>query len=102
MAMISAKRRDTEVFSMAFLDCICCGFGAVLLIYILTIAQQKSRDTESIDAVKERRAQRAAQVQATEDQATSLAQMLAAAQTAPEQRKTKRSGRQVNLTSRQK
>ncbi len=102
MAMISAKRRDTEVFSMAFLDCICCGFGAVLLIYILTIAQQKSRDTESIDAVKERVAQLAAQVKATEDQVTSLEQMLAAAQTALEQSKTRRSGEQVNLTNRQK
>ena len=102
MARISAKRRDTEVFSMAFLDCICCGLGAVLLIYILTIAQQKSRDTESIDVVKERVAQLAAQVKATEDEVTSLEQMLAAAQTALEQLKTKRSGEQVNLTNRQK
>lgn len=102
MAMISAKRRDTEVFSMAFLDCICCGFGAVLLIYILTIAQQKNRDTENIDVVKERVAQLAAQVQASENDVKSLEQMLAAAQTALEQIKTKRSGEQVNLTNRQK
>lgn len=102
MAMISAKRRDTEVFSMAFLDCICCGFGAVLLIYILTIAQQKSRDTESIDAIKERVEQLAAQAQATENEVQSLEQMLAAAQTALEQLKIKRSGEQVNLTNRQK
>ena len=45
---ISSRRRETEVFSLAFLDCICCGFGAVLLIFILTVSQQKSRDTESL------------------------------------------------------
>ena len=31
---ISAKRRETEVFSLAFLDCICCGFGAVILMFM--------------------------------------------------------------------
>jgi len=28
-------RRDTETFSMSFLDCICCGFGAVILLLVL-------------------------------------------------------------------
>lgn len=87
---------------MAFLDCICCGFGAVLLIYILTVAQQKNRDTESIDTLKERVAQLAAQAQAADNDIKSLEQMLAAGQTALEQLKLKRSGEQVNLTNRQK
>jgi hypothetical protein len=30
------KRHSTEVFSMSFLDCICCGFGAMILILVLT------------------------------------------------------------------
>ena len=30
------KRHETEVFSMSFLDCICCGFGAMILILVLT------------------------------------------------------------------
>ena len=30
------KRHATEVFSMSFLDCICCGFGAMILILVLT------------------------------------------------------------------
>src|SRR4030095_1746916 len=30
------KRHTTEVFSMSFLDCICCGFGAMILILVLT------------------------------------------------------------------
>ena len=29
-------RRDAEVFSLSFLDCICCGFGAVLLLLVLS------------------------------------------------------------------
>ncbi len=27
---LANRRRETEVFSLAFLDCICCGFGAVI------------------------------------------------------------------------
>jgi hypothetical protein len=30
------KRHETEVFSMSFLDCICCGFGAMILILVIT------------------------------------------------------------------
>ncbi len=29
-------RRETEVFSMSFLDCICCGFGAIILLLVLS------------------------------------------------------------------
>jgi len=32
------RRRQTQVFSLAFLDCICCGFGAVILVFVLTVA----------------------------------------------------------------
>lgn len=31
------RRRSIEVFSLSFLDCLCCGFGAILLIFLLTI-----------------------------------------------------------------
>lgn len=34
------KRREVEVFSLSFMDCICCGFGAVLLIFILTTGRR--------------------------------------------------------------
>lgn len=41
-------RRDAEVFSLSFLDCICCGFGAVILLLVLTevgepVALEQSR-----------------------------------------------------------
>src|ERR1700731_1642577 len=34
-----ARRRTVEVFTLAFLDCICCGFGAVILFYTIVSAQ---------------------------------------------------------------
>src|SRR5687768_5401243 len=33
------RRRDTEVFSLSFLDCMCCGFGALVLFYTVISAQ---------------------------------------------------------------
>jgi hypothetical protein len=33
------KRRAFEVFTLSFLDCICCGFGAVVLFYTIIQAQ---------------------------------------------------------------
>ena len=35
LAMKRRTRRDTETFSMSFLDCICCGFGAIILLLVL-------------------------------------------------------------------
>jgi archaellum component FlaC len=31
-----SRRRSVEVFSLSFLDCICCGFGAMILMLVLT------------------------------------------------------------------
>jgi hypothetical protein len=31
-----SRRRSVEVFSLSFLDCICCGFGAIILLLVLT------------------------------------------------------------------
>ena len=33
---MKVKRRDVEVFSLSFMDCICCGFGAIILLMVLT------------------------------------------------------------------
>ncbi len=43
------KRRDAEVFSLSFLDCICCGFGAIILLLVLSefgqpLVIEKSRE----------------------------------------------------------
>jgi hypothetical protein len=42
------RNREVEVFSLSFLDCICCGFGAIILLLVISefgepIALEKSR-----------------------------------------------------------
>lgn len=34
------RRRNIEVFTLSFLDCICCGFGAIILLFVLTMGSQ--------------------------------------------------------------
>ena len=33
---MAKRRRDIEAFSLSFLDCICCGFGAIILLIVLS------------------------------------------------------------------
>jgi hypothetical protein len=49
------KRRDTEIFSMSFLDCICCGFGAVILVFMIINAQIKGTPEDETDEKAETR-----------------------------------------------
>jgi hypothetical protein len=47
------RRRQVEVFSLSFLDCICCGFGAVILFYTIISAQSgitRVRETDDLRA----------------------------------------------------
>lgn len=46
------RRRPTQVFSIAFLDCICCGFGAVILIFVLSIGRQDQRNQKVIESLR--------------------------------------------------
>jgi hypothetical protein len=43
------RRRNIEVFSLSFLDCICCGFGAIILLFVLS----KFAEPVIIEEVKE-------------------------------------------------
>ena len=46
-------RRKTEVFSLSFLDVICCGLGAVVLFYTILSAQagvQRQQRNDDIQA----------------------------------------------------
>ena len=61
------RRRQTSVFSLAFLDCICCGFGAVILIFILSI---DSREKDKLQTLIELQ-------RALVEQAASLAKLTA-------------------------
>jgi hypothetical protein len=46
------RRRPTQIFSLAFLDCICCGFGAVILIFVLSIDSQDKAKAEMLDNLR--------------------------------------------------
>jgi hypothetical protein len=43
------QRRDIQIFSLSFLDCICCGFGAIILLFVLS----KFAEPMIIEEVKE-------------------------------------------------
>jgi cell shape-determining protein MreC len=52
------KRRPIEVFSLSFLDCLCCGFGAILLLFILSIGSgphgvESDVDVATLQAMRE-------------------------------------------------
>jgi hypothetical protein len=42
------RRRSTQVFSLAFLDCICCGFGAVILIFVLSVDNKEKEKLQAL------------------------------------------------------
>ena len=77
---LANKRREAEVFSLAFLDCICCGFGAVLLVFILSISQKQIIDKADVDELRDRVHKMAAQITMSEQDLDRLARVLAAAQ----------------------
>ncbi len=52
--MLAKKRRDVEVFSLSFMDCICCGFGAVLLLFILTTGQRTDFNERDLTELRDR------------------------------------------------
>ena len=51
------RRRNIEAFSLSFLDCICCGFGAIILLLVLSkiyepvIIEKTQKDLESLIAL---------------------------------------------------
>lgn len=43
------KKRDSNIFSLSFLDCICCGFGAIVLLFVISMGVQ----TRKIDSMRD-------------------------------------------------
>jgi hypothetical protein len=41
------RRREFEIFTMSFLDAVCCGFGAMILLFIVTRVSEPARLEES-------------------------------------------------------
>ena len=53
---MARKRRPFEVFSMSFLDCMSCGFGAVILFFMIINAQvRESSEADPSDLMAETR-----------------------------------------------
>src|ERR1700754_1641949 len=44
-----APRRETEVFSISFLDCITCGLGSVVLLLVLSDVRSPQAESEQKD-----------------------------------------------------
>jgi len=99
---ISAKRRETEVFSLAFLDCICCGFGAVILVFILTVSQKTMIDKSDVDAARERLDKIQSEASMTKEELDRLAKVLAAAQLELQDINAKNTQDQLKLTDRKR
>jgi hypothetical protein len=99
---ISAKRRETEVFSLAFLDCICCGFGAVILVFILTLGQKTSVDKADMEDAQNRLQKMQRDVTSSQADLDRLAQVLAAAQLELEDANAKNTLDQLRLTNRER
>ncbi len=47
------KRRATPIFSVSFLDCICCGFGGVLLLFVLVAGKQRNAQQQQMAEIRE-------------------------------------------------
>jgi hypothetical protein len=51
--MAKHNKRELEIFSLSFLDCICCGFGAMILLFVLSkfsVPQQIEASTVNLNA----------------------------------------------------
>ncbi|MDG2108259.1 MAG: hypothetical protein P8J74_06430 [Woeseiaceae bacterium] len=50
---MARKRRNIEAFSLSFLDCICCGFGAIILLLVLSKVYEPVIVEEADEDLKE-------------------------------------------------
>ena len=50
---MAKKRRSPQVFSISFLDCICCGFGGVLLLFVLVAGKQRNAQEQQMSRIEE-------------------------------------------------
>lgn len=79
-----SKRRETQSSALSFMDCICCGFGAVLLLFILTAKKQISLNSEAASQAHAAEQTLHVAIEAAQAQQRSLDQALAALAPQPE------------------
>lgn len=48
-------RRPVNAFALSFLDCICCGFGAVILVFMIISAKIQEVSTEKLEGLESNR-----------------------------------------------
>jgi len=54
---MAKRRRNIEAFSLSFLDCICCGFGAIILLLVLSkiyepvVVEEAAQDLQQLIAL---------------------------------------------------
>ncbi len=99
---LANKRRETEVFSLAFLDCICCGFGAVILVFILTVSQKTNVDKADVDAARAKLNAAQSATSMTKEDLDRLARILAAAQLELQDLNAQNTQDQLKLTDRKR
>lgn len=99
---MAIKRRETEVFSLSFLDCICCGFGAVLLVFLLTVTSKTNVDKSVVDDVRERVSKTQKDRGDKQKELDQLAQVISRAQLELQQLTTKTKSDQQKVTERRR
>ena len=52
-----SRRRDVEVFGLSFLDCICCGFGAIVLLLVLSKSAEPTISDQTTEQIQAREAE---------------------------------------------
>ena len=50
--LVARRRRQFNVFNLSFLDVICCGFGAVILFFMIINAQVKVRSLQASETLQ--------------------------------------------------
>ncbi|GAB1487634.1 hypothetical protein MASR2M8_00740 [Opitutaceae bacterium] len=75
--MLRQKRKEVEVFSLSFMDCICCGFGAVMLLFILTTGQKTNFTEADLTELRERIATMEREISTEQAEIERLAKALA-------------------------
>ncbi len=99
---IAAKRRETEVFSLSFLDCICCGFGAVLLVFLLTITSKTNVDKSVVDEIRNELTATRKEREEKQKELDRIVQRLAAAQLELQDLTTKTKADQQKISERRR
>jgi hypothetical protein len=78
------KRREAQSSALSFMDCICCGFGAVLLLFILTAKKQITDSETTADQSRAAAATLQAAIEEAEAQQKALEQEIEALDPQPD------------------